>query len=141
MTDKKKTEMTAFHSRSKANEGAKQFLSFPDGTLSDEFVVIRGMDSDAFRTAQDASNFDLMIQINKEKELRLAGKGEGLDKAFRAENKLKLIASLVADWSFDSECNEENVVEFLREAPHICDSIDRFASDRKRFFNKPSEDS
>jgi hypothetical protein len=141
MTDQKKPEMSAFHSRSKANEGVKHFLAFPDGTLSDEFVVIRGMDSDAFRTAQDSSNFDLMIQIRKEQEALIADPKSQPSKEFRALNKLKLISALVSDWSFEKECSQENVQEFLKESPHICDAVDRLASDRKRFFNKPSADS
>lgn len=122
-----------FFTRSKANEGEKLPLSLPDGTLTDEWLLIRGVDSDEFRDALDEhrrailANAAIKDETERAEQNRLAG--------------LKLHCALVVDWSFDAEFTQEAIEEFLQEAPHLAVEVDNFASNRKRFFRKSSTSS
>jgi hypothetical protein len=50
--------MDAFYTRQKANEGIQLPLFLPDGTKTDHWIRIRGIDSDAFRIANDTEHGD-----------------------------------------------------------------------------------
>lgn len=130
-TDKKESTAVAggmelFHTRKAANEGIEVPLYTPQGQKTEHWMRIRGVDSDEFRLAEADSKRDVMriAQIENPRE-RLA----------EVElSKLKLIAVLVISWSFPQECTQENVLEFLKEAPQIADAIDTAASKRSLFF-------
>jgi hypothetical protein len=49
-------DMGAFYTRQKANEGIQLPLFLPDGTKTDHWIRIRGIDSDAFRIANDTEH-------------------------------------------------------------------------------------
>ena len=119
-----------FFTRAKANEGGRMPLSLPDGTPTDEWLLIRGVDSDEFRHALDAFRRDLLTYASIKDE------GEKSEKTEQA--RLRLNAALVIGWSFDAEFSETALLEFLRESPYIAAEVDRFASDRRRFFGKRS---
>lgn len=122
-----------FFTRTKANEGEKLPLSLPDGTPTDEWLLIRGVDSDEFRDALDEhrrailANAAIKDEAERAEQNRLAG--------------LKLHCALVMGWSFDTEFTQEALQEFLIEAPHLAIEVDNFASNRKRFFRKSSTSS
>lgn len=119
-----------FFTRAKANEGERMPLSLPDGTPTDEWLMIRGVDSDQFRHALDEF---------RRKSLTAASIKDLEEKAEKAEAaRLELNAALVIGWSLDAEFTEAALLEFLREAPYIAAEVDRFASDRRRFFGKRS---
>jgi len=119
-----------FFTRAKANEGERMPLSLPDGTPTDEWLQIRGVDSDHFRHALDEF---------RRKSLSAASLKDLEEKAEKAEAaRLELNAALVIGWSFDAEFSEAALLEFLRESPYIAAEVDRFASDRRRFFGKRS---
>lgn len=118
-----------FFTRTKANEGVKMPLSLPDGTPTDEYLIIRGVDSDVYRKAND-KRMRRAIEISKIED------DEEREAALK-ELTTETLVSLVAGWSFEEECTPEAVRELLYEAPHIADAIDVFAVDRKRFFGKP----
>lgn len=44
-----------------------------------------------------------------------------------------LLASLITDWSFDEECNDENKRALLANSPSLAEAIDRAASKRANF--------
>lgn len=136
-TNKAKFSPDDFFSRQKANDGIKLPLYLPDGSKTDEFLLVRGIDSDEFRQAESRANMDLLMLMQKDRNEKDASKKSEVATA-RNENKTRMISSLVADWSFEAECSEENVMQLLREAPHIADEVDRVAGDRKRFFSLPS---
>lgn len=119
-----------FFTRAKANEGERMPLSLPDGTATDEWLLIRGVDSDEFRHALDAFRRDLLTYASIKDE------GEKAEKTEAA--RLALNAALVIGWSFDAEFSDVALMEFLRESPYIAAEVDRFASDRRRFFGKRS---
>lgn len=125
--------MEEFFTRNKANEGVVLPLSHPDGTASDHWIKVRGVDSDNFRRAESAAN-------RKAVELAMIDDKEERENAVR-DVELECIASLVASWSFDKECTTDNVIAFLREAPQISDSVNRFAARRSEFFSKKSNSS
>jgi len=121
-----------FFTRAKANEGERMPLSLPDGTATDEWLLIRGVDSDEFRAALDDFRRDLLAYASIKDEAEKAGKTE--------QARLRLNAALVIGWSFEG-FSEEALLEFLRESPYIAAEVDRFASDRRRFFGKRSTNS
>ncbi|QQM14078.1 putative tail assembly chaperone [Vibrio phage pVco-14] len=118
--------MQEFFTRQKANEGNKVPLYLPNGEPSEHWIQVRGVDSDQFKTAENAA---------KRKAVEIAQIEEVQERAkVVRETELECVAALVADWSFDEECTPENVVNFLREAPQIADMINRYAANRKSFF-------
>lgn len=125
--------MEAFFTREKANEGIEVPLYLPDGTKTEHWLRIRGVDSDHFRLAEAESKRDAMRVAMIEDPLERA-------KAI-ADAKLNLIAALVISWSFEKECTLENVKEFFRQAPQIADAVDQVASKRALFFAKRSSSS
>ena len=122
-----------FFTRSKANEGERMPLSLPDGTPTDEWLLIRGIDSDEFRAALDEHRRAVLANAAIEDE------GERAEKNRLAG--LNLHCALVMDWSFDAELTQDALQEFFTEAPHIAIEVDSFASNRKRFFRKGSANS
>jgi hypothetical protein len=125
--------MEEFFTRQRANDGVKLPLYHPDGSVSDHWMVVRGIDSDIFREAEAQARRQAIeiVQIEDKAER---------DSRIR-ESELSCIAVLVADWSFESECTVENVIKFLREAPQIADMVNRFAARRSEFFAKKSNSS
>ena len=125
--------MKDFYTRKAGNEGTKVPLIGPDGKKTDDYLIIRSVDSDAFRDAEadakrlaiDAAKID---DINERKQL-----------AKKAE--LSMIVSLVADWSLDEEFNEDNLREFLTESPQIADAVNQIAAKRVFFIEKKSKPS
>ena len=123
-------EMSEFFTLEKANAGIKIPLFKPDGTRSDHWVRIRGVDSDEFRFAEAESRRDA---------LRIAGIEDKRERAEAvAASKRELIGSLVIAWSFEKECTPGNVREFLKKAPQLADAIDRQASNRALFYSSES---
>lgn len=125
--------MEAFFTRERANEGIEIPLYLPDGTKTEHWLRIRGVDSDHFRLAEAEIKRDAMRVAMIEDPLERA-------KAI-ADAKLNLIAALVISWSFEKECTLENVKEFFRQAPQIADAVDQVASKRALFFAKRSSSS
>ena len=121
------TGLSDFHTREAANEGIKVPLSLPDGTKTDHFLMIRGIDSDEFRSAnvkQQRELINLAELSAEEREKRLDKSG------------VELVSSLVFGWSFDEEFNQKNLIEWLENSPQITDMIDRIASQRGLFIKK-----
>lgn len=126
--------MDAFHTRERANEGRKLPLRTPDGQPTDHWLMVRHVWSDDFQKAEEAAL--------REARETIMGMGESPDPAAVADvqrgSRVRLLASLVAGWSFDAECTPEAVAGFLTQAPQIADSIDKFAGDSRSFFGGES---
>jgi len=122
-----------FYTRPQANEGKKLPLSLPDGSPSDHYLVILGVDSDEFEFARHKAQQQLVeLKVNEDLD----------DKKIFDETKLiktKLIATLIKDWSFTDDdgkplpCTKDAVVEFLTNAPQIAETVDTIACDRDFF--------
>jgi len=119
--------MQEFFTRQLANEGKELPLFLPNGEESEHKIRVLGVDSDKFKTKENES---------KKIAVELAALEDDEERRKAIEDlQYKLIASLVVDWTFDQECTETNVVNFLREAPQIADEINKFAANRKAFFS------
>jgi len=121
-------EMKDFYTREVSNTGKRVPLYRPDGTLSDEHFVIRGVDSDTFRRAD----------LNAKRKMMEAG--NLLDDIERADVvaviERELVSSLVVEWSFPQECSPENVSLFFKEAPQLQKMVNVLAAQRSFFFEK-----
>lgn len=128
------SSMDRFFTRKSANEGVKLPLyDVNTGSATDDFIRVMNFDSDAYKQAS--------IEYHRR---RLVYSGE-TDKAktvkLELENQIQLAASLILEWSFDEELNQENAIKFLREAPQIQSMIEKIAGDRQLFFVLKSSDS
>lgn len=125
--------MKEFFTRQKANEGVKLPLFLPDGSESEHWLMVRGVDSDAFRMAESKS---------KRKAIELVQIEDPQERAVQVrETELECIAALIAGWSFEEKLTKDNILNFLREAPQIADAVNRFAVRRADFFTKKSTSS
>lgn len=118
--------MKEFFTRETANEGKKVPLYLPNGEKSEHWLHLLGTDSDQFRLTEARSKRNVIefAQIESVSEREIAVE----------DAKRVLVASLISDWSFDQECNEDNKVELLKNAPQIANVINLYCADRKNFF-------
>lgn len=140
-TQAKAAGMADFFTRQKATEGIKLPLALPDGSETDHWLRIRGIDSDEFRRTdakarREAMELAELAEAASKDEAKLAE----LEKQIQ-DLQRKVVASLVIEWSFPEPCTEANVVKFLREAPQIQTEIDRLSARRKLFFGAGSASS
>lgn len=111
-----------FHSRKKHEEGIKVLLPLPDGSETEEFVVLQGRDSASYRKAQ-AEYRDRMFKARvEEKEFDSLAEGR------------KLTALAIKSWSLEEPLTQEAAIELLTEAPYLLDKFDEVMQDTKRFF-------
>lgn len=119
-----------FFTREKANEGIELPLYAPGSKEpSGHWLRVRGVDSDEFRAANVASQRNLRSALDGNKVP---------DEQFHIDQKRLLVASLVAGWSFDTEFNQENLLNFLKNAPQIEEAVNQIATRRNLFFNNGS---
>ena len=123
-----------FYTKPKAEEGVKIPLELADGTTTSEWLLVRGIDSEIFQRKQLEVR-GAILEAMKDNE-----SDAGFD-LLQQKHKADLLACLVADWSFDDECTENNIKEFLSNAPHIADKIDSISADRVFFMQKESNES
>lgn len=126
-------DIESFYTVDAAEEGIMVPLVSPDGDKTEEWLKIRGVDSDIFGQAKIVSSRKAVeVSEIKNDEKRYQG---------MLDLKAELIGSLVIDWSFDSECTPDNIKKLLSKAPQIQDMIDKVAGDRKLFFSIKSNNS
>lgn len=125
--------MTEFYTTEAAEEGIKLPLYRPDGTQSDHWLTIRGVDSVHFRVAETIAKREAAKAASISDDEKRAEAG--------LDARTRLAASLVIGWSFDEKCTLSAVIEFLKKAPQITDAIDRVAGDRALFFGIASASS
>lgn len=122
---------TDFFTREQANEGVKIPLTNPC-TGKDEWVKIRGADSDIFRAAEIDS-------LRQALEIAELPKKEQAKK--NAAARLELLSILVIDWSFDEPCNHEEILKVLKNAPLLAGIVNTQAAKRSLFIQKKSKTS
>lgn len=119
-----------FYTRDKANEGRKLPLYTPDGQQTEEWLLVRHVWSDAFIHAEESS-----LREARDAILAMGDKSDPAEVAkLQASAKRRVLASLVAGWSFDMPCTPESAADFLANAPQIAEQINTFAADSKGFF-------
>jgi len=118
--------MESFFTADDANDGTKLPLFAPDGKATEHWLLIRGVDSDAYRTSHTRV-------LQNARKLKATDDDEEI--AIRTNAGLfELAVSLVGGWSFEQECTRENVSAFLKKAPQVIDPINEFAGNRSLFF-------
>lgn len=131
-----------FFTRAKANEGIKIELKYPDGTPTDFWIRVRGVDSDAYKKAIAEMRARAMELFGSEdagskKKIKDMSQGE-----IHEDELLNIHVALVADWNIEDDngkplpCTPEEIKKFLREAPQIADQINEVSTRRKLFFGK-----
>ena len=126
-------KMEDFYTRARANEGVRLQLHDGAGNPTDAWICVRGLDSDAYRTAHDAVN-RAMVRL----AAAVRAKADApLLAATQAEKDAEALAervALVVNWNLDNPCTPATVTELFREAPYISDQVYYSAQDRDRFF-------
>lgn len=127
-------KLSDFFTRQRANEGIELPLALPDGTPTAHWIRIRGRDSDAFKQAATDA---------RRRAFELSEESDSVAKLTQAmvSERLNTIAALIISWSFSEECNQENILAMLKEAPQIADQIDALATKRSLFFQLGSKSS
>lgn len=120
--------MKEFFTRKKANEGLRLDLKSPDGTDTEEWIMVLSRWADPVVEFYDA----LPAWMRDQKEA-----GRPIDEII-AESRRRGVAAAIGDWSFKEECNEENKIIFVTEAPQIAKLIDLQGADDKGFFSVTS---
>jgi len=127
-----------FYTRARANEGVRLTLLDGNGKATEAWVIVRGLDSDAYRAAHDATNRAMVRLAAAVRENGASAELPADAKADREAAALAERVALVASWNLEGECTPEAVAELLREAPYISDQIYFAAHDRDRFFGESS---
>lgn len=127
MTVKKQLSPSDFFTVPAASEGRKLFLSLPDGSETDQYLTVLGIDSPAAQQAlKDASQL-----IRDETK-----KGDGDTQATDIDERANLMfrSALVVGWSFKPDCTPDAVRELLSNNPQLAVAVEQFAADRRRFY-------
>ncbi len=119
--------LTDFFMKKKAEDGITVPISLPSGEDSGHTLRIRGIDSDTFKKAQS---------VRSRENLRILALPDVQQEEETEKADTVLLASLVAEWSFQEELTEANVITLLTENPLIRALVDSTAAKRKDFFGK-----
>ncbi|WP_312450063.1 hypothetical protein [Stutzerimonas nitrititolerans] len=132
MTVKKQLSPSDFFTVPAASEGRKLFLALPDGSETDQYLTVLGIDSPAAQQALKHAS-----QIIRDAAETGDSKAQSTDIGERAD--LMFRASLVIGWSFEAKCSPDAVAELLRNNPQLAIAVEQFAADRRRFYGgKPA---
>lgn len=126
-------KLSAFHTRDLANQGKKVPLYLPDGTKTEEYIVVRSRWSDQVQQAN-------RLAAEKIKKFHLENPNDDLDQAIEDAKQDVLVAS-IAGWSCEDEFTPEAVKELLIAAPQLAAEIDRIGASDTRFFQSASSHS
>ncbi|WP_162207444.1 hypothetical protein, partial [Dyella japonica] len=92
------------------------------------WLKIRNRHSEEFRQA------DLKAQRQISALVVANGSFEKIDKDMLDDINMRAFCKLVASWSFEEECNEDNLMEFFNNNPFAYDDINRLAAQDSLFF-------
>ncbi|MGV8864107.1 MAG: hypothetical protein ACOH2T_23425 [Pseudomonas sp.] len=114
-----------FYVKQKAEEGRRVDLSNPDGTPSGHWMVVRSVLSSQYEEA-----FKQISRAALDDVMRIASAGDRaavtlMTKTLGRSRKARLVASLIADWSLDCDCSEQEKTRLLVSAPRLRRQIER----------------
>ncbi len=111
------------------------FIIGPDGEPTQDWIIVRGTDSDAFQLAkQELSRATVKFMEDHGGDVaKLRNTPEYL--AHSQAQAINLRVSLVIGWSFEEPANPTNIKELLTEAPYIGGQLDDFSGKREGFAN------
>lgn len=114
-----------YETQSGAEEGIEVPLETPEGKKTEDWIKVRGFDSDTFQKhriqCERKTVLETMDPAQDTPELELA-------------RKRRLIAGLVMAWSFEDECTPEAVEAWFAKAPQIMTVVETLATSRNLFF-------
>lgn len=146
MSEKKQRKpargLVGHFTRETCNEGVRLYLRDPvDGKETEDWVLVRGEDSDAVRAAivEGKRKFfearDLETQNKEKKDPEVQKRIEELD--IQGRDVVRLAA--VAGWSDESiPFTPENVLRIWEDGPALGAEIDAVATNRNRFLRLKS---
>ena len=146
MSDKKQNKdnglnIEDFFTQAAVEEGVKIPLTLADGTETDHWLKVIGVDSELALKAQITRDRKLSIK-NKGKSKSKVSKTITLQEVKETEDLIfETYASLVVDWSFDRECTKENIIELFTNARYISIQVKEAAEDQSNFMKSNLKDS
>ncbi len=111
--------MKQFYTAKAHSKPKKVKLYNPDGSPTDYYLMVLGCESSAVRSAK--------TRVHKEKFQNDISQDYALN---------IIISAMIDDWNLEKECNEENKLELLEEAPQIGDAVFSFSSTHANFTKK-----
>jgi hypothetical protein len=131
MTDKAQTPPASFNiadffTLKASNEGRDFPLILPNGEPTPYSLRVISRLSDKAAKAIDAYRRDILVNASKPEAERLTDR----------ELSLPVRAAMVIGWTLPADFNEENLIDFLRNAPQIAEAVDRFSWNDANFFTK-----
>ena len=125
-----KNEQEQFFTRKLASAGTKLPLISGDGKKTKHWLMVRGVDSDEWRIAEQLASL-------RARELILSDASLEEKAASAVHAKRIMLAALVCGWSFEGDCTPENVIEFFDQcSDEIIAAVDSHATNRELLFKK-----
>lgn len=120
-----------YNSRKDA-EGSLQKYPFiyPGEEDQGDYLMVRSQYCSEFREAQLKANRQIAALV------QAAGGPDKVDEELLTDIRYRAFATLVASWTFEEECNVDNVAEFLRNNDFVYDDINSLAAKDSLFFKK-----
>lgn len=131
MGSKKYVMEDFFLDQDKTNNGVKMPLFGPDGTLTDQFLLVRSQWSNHVKRAKEESERKISVELQK---------GE-LSADEKESMILDFMVSMVAGWSFEAEPTPENIKRFLVNAPQEAARLEAKSIGNTLFFLKGGSNS
>ena len=119
-------ELNSLYTAQAHNAGAEMRLLGPDGSSTDVYLLIAGVDSDVWRKA---------IRESQRAAVERLVAGE----ASEEKDNATLLSMATLDWrgltdnGEEVEFSPEKAEELYRNAPYIADQVDRFIAKRANF--------
>lgn len=139
MSQKSTVTVESFYTREAANQGIKVPLTLPDGSPTEHYLLVLGIDSDIGQRARSTfqrTGIDLLMEFKK------TPPSESEEEAYyvkEAQHQKQYLASFIKDWSFEEECSTQNKILLLTEAPAIKETLDKTILDRHLFLGSRSK--
>lgn len=129
---------------SKVAAGVKLPLYAQDGSLSDDFVLVRWGWDDVVRASIDNSMQTMtamIVPITAGMEKGARAEAEASNAKLQAQATLEARVAEVAGWSFAEKATPANIKAFLKARPDVAERIDKLSGNTKVFFTNSDKSS
>lgn len=121
-----------YKTRAGANAGQKLQLKDAAGKETGDWLIVHGVDSDAFRNANNRMRREILDYLEANGGPDQCLKTDAYAE-FTEQAKARVQAALIHSWSFPEPCTPEAKLELLIEAPDVANQVDAFSGKRERF--------
>ena len=128
MAAKKQLTPADFFTVPKSVAGRKLYLSLPDGTPTEHYLLVLGIEAPAAHAA--------IVESARPLRGIAADLDDDAKTALNEQANLQFRSGLVIGWSFAAAHSREAVTELLTNRPEFGPQIERFSNDRRLFFGK-----